>query len=350
MNRAGQPTGRLLCSATLAVLGSALFGCQEPGPGDQLLVTSGFTDQVFVLDAATGEVRDSVSVDRRPGELDEPHGVAVSPSGAHWYTTVSHGEPTLWKFERPGNRLVGRLTLPTTGASRVRLSPDGELAAVPDYWRSGGREVSQVAVVRTADLSVVGAPEVCEAPHDAVFSPQGDQIAVTCSQGRGVVILNAATLEVSARHALAPSGAQGVRPMNAVWSADGGHLFVSLMARGVVADLDLSSGDWREISSGEGPAQLELSRDGAWLAVANLGDATVSLLPMAGGGGVTVAMPGAHPHGIAFGGTSDVVYVTYEGDVNSTGGVVAVGVPSGDILWHSPLGVFTLGIAYAKAG
>jgi hypothetical protein len=73
----------------------AVGSCDAP-PHDRgrLLVTSGFTDQVFVLDAATGAVLDSLSLDRRPGERDEPHGVAVAPDGRLWYATLSHGEAT----------------------------------------------------------------------------------------------------------------------------------------------------------------------------------------------------------------------------------------------------------------
>lgn len=305
---------RLAALALLAPLASGLPACGGDADSTRLsgrlLVTSGFTDQVFVVDAATGAVLDSLSLDRRPGERDEPHGVAVAPDGRHWYATLGHGEPTLWKYETDGNRLVGRLTLPTTGASRVRISPDGSLAAVPDYWRSGMRAASQIALVRTGDLTVVAAPEVCAAPHDAVFSPSGDRIAVTCSQGDGVVILDAETGEVTARHALTDDPDSSVRPMNAVWTADGRRVLVSLMGRASVVDLDLSTGEWREMPSGARPAQLELSPDGAWLVVANRGDASVSLL---------------RPNG---------------------GETVTVDIPSGSILWHTPLGVFTLAVAY----
>ena len=72
----------------------------------------------------------------------------------------------------------------------------------------------------------------------------------------------------------------------------------------------------------------------------------VSVVPTGRGGPVTVDMPGAHPHGVAFGTSPDVAYVTYEGDVNSPGGVVAVDLRSGSILWHTALGTFTLGVAF----
>jgi DNA-binding beta-propeller fold protein YncE len=325
----------------------AVGSCDAP-PHDRgrLLVTSGFTDQVFVLDAATGAVLDSLSLDRRPGERDEPHGVAVAPDGRLWYATLSHGEATLWKYEAAGNRLVGRLTLPTAGASRVRLSPDGTLAAVPDYWRSGPGGHGRVAVVRTEDLTVVGAPAVCEAPHDAVFSPSGDRIAVTCSRGREVVVLEVQGLTVSGRYAVTDVALPPPRPMNAAWSPDGQTLWVSLMGRGSVVELELDTGRRLERPTGEAPAQVALSPDGRLLAVANRGDASLSLLSVGTGVDGRVAVPGAHPHGVAFDPVRPVAYLTYEGDVETPGGVVAVDAMQRRVLWHSPLGVFTLGVAY----
>ena len=325
----------------------ALGSCEDrPTGGGSLLVTSGFTDQVFVLDAMTGEALDSLSLDRRPGERDEPHGVVVSPDGQRWYVTLSHGEPTLWKYETAGHRLVGRLTLPTAGASRVRISPDGALAAVPDYWRSGPGELGRVAVVRTEDLSVVGAPVVCEAPHDAVFSPTGDRIAVTCSRGSEVVILQARDLTVVGRYALTDADLPAPRPMNAAWSGDGKRLWVSLMGRGSVVELELDTERRLERPTGAAPAQVALSPDGRWLAVANRGDATLSLLSTGAEVDGRVPVPGAHPHGVAFDPTRPVVYLTYEGEVGSPGGVMAVEATQGRVLWHRPLGVFTLGVAY----
>ncbi|NIU77918.1 MAG: hypothetical protein GWN71_31500, partial [Gammaproteobacteria bacterium] len=89
------------------VLTAPLVAC---GTGDQagrVYLGSGMTDRVFVLDSRDGAVLDTLTLDPRRGETDEPHGLAVAPDGRHWYATLSHGEPTLWKFESDGDRLVG---------------------------------------------------------------------------------------------------------------------------------------------------------------------------------------------------------------------------------------------------
>ena len=98
--------------AALAAMALSIAACGSETTG-RLYVASGLTDLVLVLDAETGAELDSIPVERRRDEVDEPHGLASSPDGRHWYATVSHGEPTLWKFESGSDRLVGRVTLPT---------------------------------------------------------------------------------------------------------------------------------------------------------------------------------------------------------------------------------------------
>ncbi|MGY8799296.1 MAG: hypothetical protein ACKVG4_11010 [Longimicrobiales bacterium] len=326
---------RLVLSMAVALVSA---GCAEV-PSGRLLVTSGFTDQVFVLDAATGEVLDSLWLDPRPGERDEPHGIAVSPDGQHFYVTLSHGEPTLWKYESEGLRLVGRVTLPTSGAARVRLSPDGEMAAVPDYWLSGGGVNSRVAFVNTRDLTIHASPEVCPAPHDASYSPDGAFIAVTCAAGDQLVILDAADLSDFQRL----STEAGAKPMNVAWR-DNSRLFLTLGAAPHVVDVDLNNpGSRTLLSTDDGGAQIEVGRDRA--VIANRGAGTVSIVDLLRGGTRSVVIPGANPHGVALSPGRSIAYVTYEGDTRSRGGVVAVDLASGDIVWHTDVGVFTLGVA-----
>jgi YVTN family beta-propeller protein len=338
-------------------LAFAWTGCRD-APAGRLLVTSGGTDQVLVLDAANGSVVDSVSLDRRLGERDEPHGVAVAPDGRYWYATLAHGEPSLWKVETAGHRVVGRLTLETYGAARVRLSPDGSLALVPDYWLSGGGAPSRVAFVRTEDLVVVGTPELCAGPHDAAFRPGGDLVAVTCALDDRVLLVDPATRKVRAGVA----AGLGARPLNAAWTPDGARVLVTLMGAGEVLVIDVESPGHPWVTArvlvGDRPAQLAVSPDGRRAVVANRGDGTVSVLALDGwSGGDTapagaarqdVPLPGANPHGVAFGPTSGVAYATWEGDSSSRGGVAAIDLETARLLWTSEVGQYTLGVAWAR--
>lgn len=343
-----------VAATTLAL---AWVGCRD-APAGRLLVTSGGTDQVLVVDAASGSLVDSVSLDRRLGERDEPHGVAVAPDGRYWYATLAHGEPSLWKVEAADQRVVGRLTLETYGAARVRLSPDGALAAIPDYWLSGGGAPSRVAFVRTEDLSLLGTPELCAGPHDAAFRPSGDLVAVTCALDDRILLVDPATLTV---HADVAAGA-GARPMNAAWTPDGAHLLVTLMGAGEVLVVDVESGRGARVAAripvGARPAQLAVSPDGRRAVVANRGDGTVSLLAPGPRGWAAaepsgaprrdVTLPGANPHGVAFGPDPAVAYATWEGDSGSRGGVAAIDLERARLLWTSEVGQYTLGIAWAR--
>ena len=316
----------------------------SPVPGERLLITSGFTDQIFVLDAHTGRVTDSLSLDRRPGERDEPHSVTVSPDGSHFYATLSHGEPSLWKYESDGLRLVGRLTLPTNGASRIRLSPDGLIAAIPDYWLSGGGVKSRVAFVRTDDLTVLANPKLCPAPHDAVFSPSGDRVAVTCPLSDELVIIATAGFIEINRLTI---GETGDRPLNAAWMPEGKNLLVTLANGSKALELEINKQirESSQIITGSQPAQLAIAPGGSTVVVANRGSGSVTITTLDGARSTEIDVPGPHPHGVAFGQDPTVVYVTYEGDTRTLGGVVAIDVDTGEILWRTEVGSFTLGVA-----
>ena len=209
-----------------------------PEDGPRLYVTSGFTDEIHVLDARDGTTLRTVSLDRRRTETDEPHGVTVSADGRHWYATLAHGHPTLWKYETEGDRLVGRLQLDMPGAARVELTPDGSRAFIPDYWRGGLGEESRVAVVDVHDLTVAALPVVCPAPHHAAVDPAGTRVAVTCSLSDEIVLMDAATAETLARVPAGPdptaAGTPRYTPMNVAWSPDGARFFATMAGSGEV--------------------------------------------------------------------------------------------------------------------
>lgn len=312
------------------------------GAGGRLYVTVGFEDRVLVLDAASGDLLRSLSLDPRPGEVDEPHGVAVHPSSGHWYTTVSHGTPTLWKFELATDRLVGRLRLPLKGASRVGLSPDGTLALIPDYFRASAGDPTSVAVVSLRDLAVVGLHDLCVAPHDAVFSPDGSLAALACALSDEVVLFRPD--EPGAAKSV--RFGEGSRPMNLAWTPDGSRLFATLMgADGVVGVDPRQAKLLGRVATGGAPAQIAAQPRGSLLAVANRSGGSLSLIDADALTEVDrfpLARP--YPHGVAWGGDGKSVFVTYEGETNGAGGVVAVDL-HGNLLWERELGSYVLGVA-----
>ena len=336
-----------------AACGGSPNGAPEDGP--RLYVTSGFTDEVHVLDARDGTTLRTVSLDPRRTESDEPHGVAVSPDGRHWYATLAHGHPTLWKFETDGDRLVGRLRLDMPGAARVGLTPDGGRAFVADYWRGGEGAGGRVAVVDVHDLTVAALPVVCPAPHHAAVDPTGTRVAVTCARSDELVVLDAASAETLARvpagpaATLAATGTPPRRtPMNVAWSPDGARFFVTMAGSGEVRAFSRAGQPGGAVAVGRAPAQIAGSADGRVLAVANRGGGSVSVLdPATLTEARRIELAGAaFPHGIALDPTGEVAYVTWEGRVGERGGVAALDTRTGELLWRREVGVLTLGIAY----
>ena len=126
-------------AAFVPLLLAAACGRSPDRPNEdapRLYVTSGFTDEVHVLDARDGTTLRTISLDRRRTETDEPHGgVTVSPDGRHWYATLAQGHPTLWKYETAGDRLVGRLPLEIPARRAWNSRPT---AAAPSFRTTGG--------------------------------------------------------------------------------------------------------------------------------------------------------------------------------------------------------------------
>jgi len=344
---------------TAALLLAVWFGACTPETGPRLLVTSGFTDEVILLDPADGHISRRIALDPRPGERDEPHGVEVSRDGRFWVATASHGDPSLSMYESDGDRLVGRLALGLPGAGRPGLSPDGRFAVVPDYWLGGSGQTSGAVVVRLDDMSVTARLSLCPAPHQAAFSPDGRWIALPCPLSDEVLLLDAASYEVRHRVRLGPEpGRAGApqtrpgnpltRPMNVAWAPDSQRLWVTLMRQGAVAAIDTTGAEIGRGGTPRGPTQIAVTPDGRRLVVPAREDFVVAVLDATSLETLklVVTPDGPHPHGVALSPDGSTAYVTNEGTTRSLGGVTAIRLDDGEVLWRTEVGVFTLGIAW----
>ncbi|MFQ5746780.1 MAG: beta-propeller fold lactonase family protein [Gemmatimonadota bacterium] len=325
------------------------------GGGGRLYVSSGLTDEVLRLNPADGGLVTRLSVDRTHDDVDEPHGLAVDPQGEHLYVTVAHGRPSLWKFELADDRLVGRVDLGLAGVGRVGLTPDGRRAFVPDYDRSRPGEAGRVAAVELSDLTVIGTPEVCPGPHHAAVDPTGGVVAVACSLGDEIALLDAASLADIRRFPVdanpGPPGAPKWRPLNLAWSPDGGVLYVSLHGVAAVRAFDLSGAQLGTAEVGDGPGQIAITPDGSRLVSANRRDGSVSIVRLPElEETARVALEVPHPHGVSVRGDGRVAYVACEGDISSTGYVAAVDIASASVMWRVRAGAYTLGAAWAPGG
>lgn len=119
----------------------------------------------------------------------------------------------------------------------------------------------------------------------------------------------------------------------------------------LVATLLLAAG-CADASAPELPARLEFSDAVLDLDALRSGEVEVTgsatVLGVDGGTRTDVALPGAHPHGVTFGRDPGVAYVTWEGGVGSWGGVAALDLDGGRLLWQTEVGAFTLGVAWLE--
>lgn len=346
-------------AALVALLVGGLTGCTSD-EGPRLVVASGFTDEILLLDPADGRITRRIAVDPRPGERDEPHGVTVSADGRLWLATAAHGDPSLSMYESEGDRLVGRVSLGLPGAGRAGIHPDGGVAVVPDYWLGGTGEISGAAVVRLDDLAVTERLTLCPAPHQAEYSPDGRWIAVPCPLSDEVLLLDGD--DYSVRHRVAIGELPGeprpveagnplVRPMNVAWAPTADRLWVTLMRQGAVAAIDTAGRELGRGATPRGPAQIAVTPDGRFLVIPARGDFVVEILDASTLESVRslVLADGPHPHGVVLSPDGSTAYVTNEGTTRSVGGVTAFRIDDGQMLWHTDAGIFTLGIAWRPA-
>ena len=324
--------------------------------GAAVYVAVAVSDEVLRFDPETGALLSRISLDPRPSESDEPHGLAIAPDGRHWYATLAHGDPTLSKYERPADRRVGRGRLSSAGAARVEIDRTGEFAFVADYDRARPGEAGEVLAVRLYDLEVVARSRACPGPHHAIQNPVSGQVAVACSLGDEIVLLSSPGLGEIDRFPLdAEPGEAGLprfKPLNLAWSPDGDRLYVALHLADRVRVFDPDGTIVGDVVTGRRPAQIALSQDGGTLVVANRGDGTLSLIDTATlQERSRVELGAAHPHGIVLDGSGSRAFVTCEGTPKVPGRLVAVELGSDPpvVTWSVETGSVPLGVAWAPA-
>jgi YVTN family beta-propeller protein len=348
-------------AAGLFVVGIIATGCggDHAGQGREfgdaaVYVTVAVSDEVLRLDPETGSLLSRIPLDPRRSESDEPHGLAISPDGRHWYATLAHGEPTLSKFERPADRRVGRGRLSSAGAARVEIDPTGEYGFVADYDRARPGEDGEVLTVRLYDLEVVVRRRVCPAPHHALQNPLSGQVAVACSLGDEIVLLSSPSLEEIGRFPVddepGDPGSPRFKPLNLAWSPDGTRLYVALHLADRIRVFESDGTRIADVPTGRMPAQIALSPDGRTLVAANRGDGTLSLIDTETlQERSRVELGAAHPHGVALDDSGTRAFVSCEGTPSAAGRLVAVDLdfdrPA--VAWSVETGSVPLGVAWA---
>ncbi len=206
---------------------------------------------LLVIDAVKWKLLQTLSY---PGSGASMHGIAVSQDGSHVYVTGSGNELYEWAVGTNGVSTSPRtISLPASSdPCGLALSADGSTA----YVCLGLKNT--LAIVNLATGGITRQINVGVAPLDVVLSTNGATAYVSDWGGRKVV----------AGDLTATSGGTAV-----VIDARG------VAASGVVSFVDLNAGtEIAQVPAGLHPSDLELSRDGATLFVANANSDTVTIM------------------------------------------------------------------------
>ena len=101
------------------------------------------------------------------------------------------------------------------------------------------------------------------------------------------------------------------------------------------------------MSVGPGPAQLAISPAGNLLVTANRVDGSASLVTTDSLVEIArIPLGVSHPHGVAISQDGRLAFITYEGDTDTQGGVVAIDMTQKTVHWRRDVGTYTLGVTY----
>ena len=141
-------------------------------------------------------------------ENEGPHGLNVSPDGAHLYMTTAHGIPDgkLWKFATGADTLVAEPILLGNFPATLDLTPDGLYAFVANFNLHGEHVPSTVSVVYTPDLVEVEQIPTCTMPHGLRMAPDGLFAYSLCMMDDQLVEIDTRSFEVSRRFDVSTGG------------------------------------------------------------------------------------------------------------------------------------------------
>jgi DNA-binding beta-propeller fold protein YncE len=353
----------------------------------RVFVGSEATDRIslVVFGPEGARVEREFTVSFYPTEADGPHGLAMSPDGAHLFVTTGHGRPfgSLWKLDPATGRSLGRVELGLFPAS-LDVSPDGALAYVANFNLHGDMVPSSISVISTDRMIEVSRLETCIMPHGSRLSGDGRRQFSTCMMDDLLVEVDAWGLEVSRHFRLAPgteagvSGAPGkpVDPMahdasamghaapahahhagmpeavcSPTWAqpaADDRSVFVACNRSGELLEIDLET--WtlrRRIPAAPGIYNLEVTSDGRRLVATNKQDHTVSIFDLASGS--EIARLPTHRrvvHGVVISPDDRYAFITVEGVGSEPGTLEILDLEAAEFVARVDLPTMSAGVAF----
>lgn len=361
-----------LATATLLVLTSTAgrLGAQEPGAVYWAYVANESSDLVSLIrfDGQDIVEEKAIEVGFHPADIEGAHGIAVSPSGEHWYVSIAHGQPygQVWKMETGTDVFVDSALVGLFPAT-MALTPDGSGLFVVNFNLHGDPVPSTVSALFTPWMQETRQIETCVMPHGSRVSRDGSRHYSTCMMSDQLVEIAIGKRRVSRRmlltagheHVLTDSadGAGGMdmggagicKPTWVVVAPDDSRLYVPCNGRGEVLEIDAASLEVRRrFPTGRGPYNADVTPDGTKLVVTLKGDRALTIFDLATG--VEKRVPTSRPvtHGVVVTPDGRYALVTNEAVGATRGTVDAVDLGAARVVASAPLHYQPGGIGFWK--
>jgi DNA-binding beta-propeller fold protein YncE len=233
------------------------------------------------------------------GDINGPHGIAVSPDKEYLYVSVGHGQPngSLWKLKAGTDELVRYAPLGLFPAT-ADISRDGEFVYVANANFHGDMVPSSISVVATGEMAEVKRITTCTMPHGSRLNPQGTKHYSACMMDDMLVEIDTRKFDVARHFVLtkgkemgmdgAPHGQMKMGELTCVptWaqpSNDGSEIYIACNKSNEIAVIDVAS--WklaRRFAAGNGVYNLAMTKDGRLIATNKRGQSVSIFDPKTG--------------------------------------------------------------------
>jgi YVTN family beta-propeller protein len=258
---ATRAVGVAVCALLAALSASAL--AQERAPRPPLLAST-FPEQeavsLFAIDGPQLTLAKSIPVGRSPGRM--------CVAGSTLYVVTGAGAAAIDLTTRA---LAGTFTAPEIKAPfGCVVGPDAAKLYVTD------REGSAVFVFSTASRQVLKKIPVPADPRQAIFTPNGKTLVISCGDAGALAVVDAARDVVTRTEKTI-----GLDPRNMVITPDGKHLVVALVSSDILSWYDANTLEYvRSFGIARSPQGVVVAEDGVRLYVSGAYEGVIGVVDL----------------------------------------------------------------------